>query len=303
MNSNLDQLILGVNPFSNVDHFLRERARERSTRLDKNKISETLLRAFESGARGFNFATDETGFALLKNLGACGYNGEIGLYPMIPDTQTYVSAQLAGGTMGVISQALGNLSLTGRAKAILQGGLSIVTADPIRAIRILIDVEINRLLNAIPENAKLRSVLIHDSITDTAIALGASEILQMYADHVWDSYKVWPGFVTRNFPFFVEFCERSNVSLDRIVIMTPFNRMGFQMTPTREACEKTLANMKTPNVVAMSILAGGQLGLNDALGYLANLRNLKSVVVGTSSPGHAKETFGEMSKVFSPRGL
>ncbi len=155
--------------------------------------------------------------------------------------------------------------------------------DPIRALRILVDVEIHRVLDAIPKNGKLKTVLVNESVTDIAMALGASEIFREFADHVWDNYNVWPGFVTRNFPFFVEFCQRSNISFDRIVVMTPFNRMGFQMTPTREACEKALTNLKSPNVIAMSVMAGGQIGLNDAVDYLSNLKNLKSVVVGTSS--------------------
>ena len=186
---------------------------------------------------------------------------------MIPDTQTYVSAQFARGTIGIISQVFSSLSWSGRAKAIFQGGLSLVMTDPIRALRILVDVEIHRVLDAIPKNGKLKTVLVNESVTDIAMALGASEIFREFADHVWDNYNVWPGFVTRNFPFFVEFCQRSNISFDRIVVMTPFNRMGFQMTPTREACEKALTNLKSPNVIAMSVMAGGQIGLNDAVSY------------------------------------
>jgi len=44
-------------------------------------------------------------------------------------------------------------------------------------------------------------------------------------------------------------------------------------------------------VVAMSILAGGYLNLNEAIEYLRTLHNLSGVAVGTSTIKHAEETF------------
>ena len=295
MTLELDHLIVGCNPLLGVDHFLRERGREKAARRDDERIANTFRRAFEAGARGFNFPTSRTGYSLLGILGNCGYQDEIGLYPMVPDTQTYVSSQLSKGTLGMITEALSTLSWSGRARTVFQGGLSLLTQDPIHVIRALLDVEIGKLLSALPPNTKLKAVLAHEQVTDVALALGATDIFRVYIDHMAKHYDAWPGFVTRNFSRLIDFFKNSELPTDKIVVMTPFNKLGFQMAPSREACEQTLAGLFGSNVIAMSVLAGGQLSLGEAIEYLTTMTNLRSVVVGTSTSGHAEETFKQMS--------
>src|SRR5487761_1854825 len=92
MTVKLDRLILGANPFTGVDHFLNERAREKSVRFDPKETLDVMKIAFESGATGFNFATDERGYALLRALNDNAVNTPLGLYAMIPDMKKYVTA-------------------------------------------------------------------------------------------------------------------------------------------------------------------------------------------------------------------
>ena len=74
--------------------------------------------------------------------------------------------------------------------------------------------------------------------------------------------------------------------------MTPMNPVGFQMHPSREACEEALKSLENTQVVAMSILAAGYLKLPEAVDYLNGLSQIDSVVVGTTQGTHATETFG-----------
>ncbi|MCD6431683.1 hypothetical protein J7L33_03140, partial [Candidatus Bathyarchaeota archaeon] len=59
----------------------------------------------------------------------------------------------------------------------------------------------------------------------------------------------------------------------------------------REGCERALAELSKPNVLAISILAAGYLKPKEAIDYIAQLPNIKGVAVGVSKEKHARETF------------
>ena len=80
-----------------------------------------------------------------------------------------------------------------------------------------------------------------------------------------------------------------NWPLSDIIIMTPFNSIGFQMNPSRQSCEECLSKMNDANVIAMSILAGGYLSLDQATTYIKTLSKLSGVVIGVSTADHAGE--------------
>jgi hypothetical protein len=88
----------------------------------------------------------------------------------------------------------------------------------------------------------------------------------------------------------VEKFREWGINLEKILIATPFNKIGFQMIPLKEECEKALATLPKPNVLAISILAAGYLEPKEAIDYIARLPNIKGVAVGVSKK-HAKETF------------
>ena len=289
----LDPMILGVNPFAGVSHFSGQRAREKSAVTTPNDISQVMRHSFDAGATGFNVAVDDRGYELLKILSEIRTPHEIGIYALVPDTKKYVTAQLSKGTFGMISDVLAELDWGARMKTVVQGGLALLTSDPLRAVKTYLDVELKKLRQRLPSNTRLVAVLAHEAVTDTAIAIGAAEVLRTYISHVIDR-GVTPGFVTRNFPRFVEFCQVEGLPIREAVIMTPFNKIGFQMTPSREQAEKVLHNHGL-NVIAMSIMAGGQIPLVDAIDYVGSL-NLESVTVGVSSPSQADETFTALAK-------
>jgi hypothetical protein len=111
---------------------------------------------------------------------------------------------------------------------------------------------------------------------------------------------VKPGFVTYNFPRLIRLFEAEGFSLNDVVLMTPFNSLGYQMSPSRESCEASLSNLREPNVIAMSIMAGGYLTLDQAKEYISTLPNLSGIAVGVSSQEHAQATFAELRE--SPTG-
>ena len=79
--------------------------------------------------------------------------------------------------------------------------------------------------------------------------------------------------------------------MSQILIAAPFNKVGFQMNPSKEECVKALAEVPESNVIAMSILASGYLKLPEAIAYVENLPKIRGVVVGVSKEKQAQETF------------
>jgi hypothetical protein len=96
-----------------------------------------------------------------------------------------------------------------------------------------------------------------------------------------------PGFETRNFVCLVNRLKQWNMDFKEIIIATPLNKVGFQMNPSKEDCEKALASLGEPMVIAMSVLAAGYLKPEQAISYIRNLPNLRGVVVGVSKEQHA----------------
>jgi hypothetical protein len=76
------------------------------------------------------------------------------------------------------------------------------------------------------------------------------------------------------------------------VVAAPFNKIGFQMNPSRAACEEALRTNHWPILLAISVLAAGYLKPVEATEYLASLPNLRGVAVGVSKESQAKEIFG-----------
>lgn len=292
----LDRYLLGDNPFIGVDHLSQERARERQTRLNASNIYRVVTAAIASGAGGLLFTTHPMMYTVLRDMRKQDKGTKLGLYPILPYPQALVRIGTEKGIVGLTRHFLGSLSWKARAKALVSGGLSLGYVDPQRALRAYVDTELEILSRNAPEQAILKSVLLHEVITDLLTSFEASELLRSYADHIRDKHGVAPGFATRNFTRFIDFAMKIGLPLDQLVVLAPFNRVGFQMNPSREACEQTLDQLPAANIIAMSILASGFLKLPDALQYLREHPKINSFVVGTSSEEHAIETFSELRR-------
>jgi hypothetical protein len=127
-----------------------------------------------------------------------------------------------------------------------------------------------------------------------AVSFKLKELLTSFMEHVQENYGVKPGFVTRNFAKFVEFAKDLGTPWEQFVIMAPFNKVGFQMNPAKESCERQLSTVHGGEVIAMSLLAAGYLHLDEAVEYVKSLSNLSGATVGVSSQEHAEETFTQL---------
>jgi len=150
--------------------------------------------------------------------------------------------------------------------------------------------EISRIKLAAGKQANLSSLLLHQAITDMALALRLDWFFKSYVDFLL-KLGITPGFNTGNFAYLVNKLREWSIDLRKTTIAAPFNKIGFQMNPSRMECEKALADISEPIVIAISVLAAGYLKPLEAINYIAALPNIKGVAVGVSKENHARQTF------------
>jgi hypothetical protein len=289
-------VLIGDNAFIGISHLSHDRARQRLKELRLETISRVFETALSCGATGFSFTVHPTNLRILETLQNAGTISRLDLCATLPYAAGYVRTVNEKGIVGLINDLMSRYSLADKAKLSLRAGLSTLTMDPTGMIRTYIDAEllpIDRL------GGRLATILLHDIVTDLAVSFQSRNLIDCYIQHVHDKYHVNPGFVTRNLVRFVKFFRDTNLPLTDTVIMTPVNKIGFQMNPTREACETCLSELHDVTVIAMSILAGGYLTLEEAIGYIRQL-NLSGVVVGVSSEEHAQQVFTKLRQIAEP---
>lgn len=292
----VDRLILGTNPLNGVNHVSAKAGRETFMKLDVDKTIEIMQAAFEGGATAVNLSPTTRIYDAFEKMKAQGYDGRFGVYLMLPDMERFRKAMLTGGPMSVARELVSGTGWAEKLSTTAQGVFALVTGDVSRIVRKYIDIELNRIRRVLPARAEVVCVLVHEQVSDLALGLRSDALLAEFVSAVSER-GLRPGFVTRNFPLFVRFLSDSGMRTREVVMMTPFNKLGFQMSPSREECEEALNKYDFSSVIAMSVLGGGQIGLRDAADYLKKLGRIRSVVVGVSSIIHARDTFTYLGKV------
>jgi hypothetical protein len=285
-------LLVGDNPFHGISHLSQERSRSRNGAITCADYAAGLVAtALENGADGFMFSVDDTTLSILRIIRE--REGEISpdLYAIVPYAYDYVRlATQAGGVSGLARKVAKEIVVSFNVKAMAIGLKAAVTMEPKALLKTYLTYEISRIKSSAGKRMNLKSVLLHEIITDMALALNLDWLFKSYIDFMLKK-GMKPGFETRNFAYLVNKFREWGIDFKNVIIATPFNAVGFQMNPSREECEKALVDVGASSVIAMSILAAGYLKPPEAIDYIKNLPNLKGVVVGVSKEYHAHETF------------
>ncbi|XHH09212.1 MAG: hypothetical protein ACFCUE_00910 [Candidatus Bathyarchaeia archaeon] len=279
--------LVGDNPFHNISHLSQERARDRTVDPSDPKYAATLiLSAMNNGANGFTFSVSENTLEILKELEMQGGLGTLHLLPVVPYAFEYVRlATQLGGIPGLAKKFGVDMMKTGNVKAIGFGLKGVVTTDPKAIMKTYLSYEITRIKTAVNSKINLDSIMLHQLVTDMGLALNMDWLFKSYIEFLLDR-KITPGFNTGNFSVLVNKFHEWNIDIGKVLILTPFNKAGFQVTPSIAECEKSLSLLPTPNVIAMSVLASGYIEPKEALEYIAALPNIKGVAIGISKEKH-----------------
>lgn len=289
-------LLVGDNPFHGISHLSQERVRERCNSVTTTAYASGLVAAsIENGANGFMFSVSDTTLSILRMLKSTKSN-PLNLYALVPYAYEYVRlATHAGGISGLARQFAKQVAFSGNFKVAALGLKGILRTDLQELMKAYLAYEVSRIKSSAKKSGILRSVLLHEVITDMALALDLDWLFTSYVSFI-EELGIKPGFETRNFAYLVNRFRERDIDFSRIIIATPFNKIGFQMNPSRTECEKMLAQVPECDVIAMSILAAGYLKLSEATEYIKSLPNINGVVVGVSKERHAFETFRFLQK-------
>jgi hypothetical protein len=294
-------LLVGDNPFHNISHLSQERARARTEDPSDPKYAARLIRlSSENGANGFMFSVSETTLSILKELDDdLDSLDRLHLYAIVPYAFEYVRLATQLGGIPGLAKKFGKDMLTSRNLSAMGFGLKgVLTAEPADLLKTYLSYEISRVKSSAGRKAQLDSLMLHQLITDMALALDLEWVFKSYVDFL-EKRKITPGFNTGNFPFLVNKLVDWGINLGNVVIAAPFNKLGFQMTPSIEECEKTLKRLPAPNVIAISVLAAGYVSPTEAVSYLQTLPNVKGASIGVSKEKHAKETFSVFKNLYT----
>lgn len=284
--SKIDPILLGHNQFFGVDHMSQDKARERVNRFsDIQKIIDIIESSSKMGVNGMMLSTHPKTKYIMEAINSrSDLSQNLNFYPLVPYAQGYVRKANEKGVIGLLNDVLEPAGTYTKFKILIKGGTSLLRKDIMNIFGTLIDVEL------LPFNkSNMKAIFLHNVFTDLALSLKAENLFRFFIDYVESNYKgVKPAFCTLNFARLVQQFEEW--SMDNPLVMTSFNKVGFQMNPSREECERCLREHNA-DVVAMSTLAAGYLSPKEAYDYLFSLPNIKSVVVGVSTKEHAEETF------------
>lgn len=292
MNELTRLLLVGDNPFHNISHLTQERAKLRGKDLTYPEHAASLiLTSLDNGANGFMFSVSEKTLSILDVLREKDAIERLNLCAIVPYAYEYVRlANQFGGISGLAKNFAKQIFFSGNVGAIMSGVKGAVMADPVSLLKAYLSYEIKRIRSSAGKKAKIHSVLLHEVVTDMALALDLSWFFKACLGFLL-TQELTPGFNTCNFAYIVNKFREWDIDLSKVVIAAPFNKAGFQMNPSKRTCEKALASLHEPILIAISVLAAGYLKPSEAIDYIASLRNVKGVAIGVSKERHALETF------------
>jgi len=282
--SRFDSILLGDNPFYGVDHLSHERARQRAQIQSINNIVDVITCSYEAGMNGMVVATRPKLREVISQIRTkSDIIDKLDFYPVMPYAQGYVLKLSESGLINTLMDILKSAGLKNDLRMITKGTLGFIKKDLYELFKIFIDVELLKL-----KDINIKTIFLHPVLTDLALALDMKKIFETFRDHLKDQYKIQAGLCTKNFSWLVS--KLNEWDFELASIMTSFNKAGFLMNPSRTECENSL-QFYDGKVVAMNIMAGGYLSLNDAYDYILSIPKIRNVVVGASLPEHAKKTF------------
>jgi len=294
--ANLDNtsraLLVGDNPFHSISHLSQERTRLRDkTMILPERAADLIQTALQNGANGFMFSVSETTLSILRELREREEIQGLSLYGIVPYAYEYVKlATQVGGIPGLAKRIGTRIVASGNLKRTVTGLVGLLNMDPLAMMKTYLTYEIGRIKSSAGKKANMQSLLLHEVVTDLALAMNMEWFFRSYVNYLI-KLEITPGFNTCNFAYLIRKLRDWNIDLDKLVIAAPFNKIGFQMTPSREECEQALKSLNAQTLIAISILAAGYLKPREAAEYVAGLPNLKGTAIGVSKEAHAQETF------------
>jgi hypothetical protein len=277
----LPRLVFGDNQFFGVNHMSEEKARAQATRFQATRTIIGLLDcAYQEGIHAFMCTTHERIAEICEHVRAHrGEYRDFQFYPCMPYGVKYANAATEHGVLGALRRFL---PAHEPLAALMKGGLSLARRD-LRGIgELLIDAEM-KMFQGLPTPV----IFLQNLVTDLLLGLGMTEAFRIFADHVRRRYGAEPGFITMNLPRTLDALDAAGIA--NPVVCASINKLGFRMCGGIAAYEQAIAARRF-RPIAMSVMASGAIAPGEALAYVCEQPQIRSIVFGASSRSHIRET-------------
>jgi hypothetical protein len=282
----LDTFILGDNAFFGVNHHSRKVGAEKARFFENtDNIIQVLKIARREGAGGVMLSSHVRTPEIIRAMRREPDLGDFNVYPNIPYIMKYVQQVTQVGMTGTLRRVIANSGWS----AMFTGGVGFMKKDFKKMLGAAIDLEM-----VMYKGVRTPAIFLHNGLVDLALGLGMHEVFRLFDRHIRERYHSVPGYGTLNLPLLSKFLHEAG--LENPLILAPFNSAGFHMNPSRELCEKSLAQYPV-RLLAMNVLASGSTDAESAFRYLSGFKQIGHVVVGATQPAHIQQSY-ELSKKY-----
>lgn len=286
----LDRIVLGHNSFFGVNHLSADHGAARAAMFEEaGPILDMIRFSMDRGVRGMMMSTHPRAAMVAE---AVRKEPQIldglNIYPLLPYIAKYVRQSNEKGIVNVILDQIKGAGIGQKLGLFARGGMAVLRKDVFQILKTMIQMELMPF-----RGLRIRAVFLHDILVDLALALDLRSIFEFYVEEIRKNYDAEPAFATKNLPLMTR--KLKEYGIERPLILSHFNKIGFGMNPSREAAERCLAEQNL-QIMGMGTLASGYLRPEEAYEYLYSLPKMDSVVVGVSTPQHAEQTYAAIER-------
>ena len=279
----LDKLILGHNQFFGISHLSSEKAIIRKQYFSEiENIINLIKYSLDKGIKGLMLSTHPRAAdiaAAIKQDKSLSKN--LNLYILLPYMAKYVKTANEIGMVRMMTDIFKKTSLSEKISLGLKAGKSVIKKEKLSQLEALIDIEMLPF-----KGLNIKAIFLHNALTDLIFSLKINKIINFFKGYVEAKYKTRAGFCTLSAGMVLKYFEINKS--ERPLIMAPFNSLGYQMNPSKKLSERLLTQVPC-EMIAMSVLAAGQLKPDQVKNYLRQVPKIKSVVFGASTKQHIDE--------------
>ncbi len=288
----MQRILFGDNQFFGVNHISDEKSRTQLIKFKNDSaILKTLDDAMSCGLNTFMCTTHERIARICDVVrdNPIKYN-EFKFFPCMPYAHKYANAATELGVFGAIKQYVPG-SIVG---SMLKGGVAYLKKDYISMIELLIDSEMKAF-----KGVNTPIIFLQNIVTDLLIGLGMSSVLAHFSDYIRRKYNAEAGFITMNMPRLLNMLQ--NEGLKNPIICFSFNSKGFRMSGGLELYRQVLAENEF-QAIAMQIFGGGAINPQEAVRFVCESPNIKSILFGASTKNNIEQTVS-MIKYFDKQEI
>jgi hypothetical protein len=258
-----------------------EKARVQSMRFsDTQAIIEVLDIAYDEGIKTFMCTTHDRIGQVCDHMRANPDRyGDFEFYPCMPYAHKYNNAVTEYGMIGALKRFVPN---EGMLDAALRGGMSLVRKDIEGISTLLIDAEMKMF-----QGLKTPVIFLQNVLVDLLLGLNLRDSFLIFANHVRTRYNAEPGFITMNMPKLLDVLEE--LGIENPIVCANVNKIGFRMCGGPEAYARALRERRF-RAIAMSVFASGAIEPQQAIEWVCQQPNIKSIVFGASGRGNIRNT-------------